>query len=71
VSTLVGLDTQRGDQLTVEAMPFDNTLNLDPSSPPVAAPSKKPDDMLSMEYLKKNPVLLWGSVGGGVLLISV
>jgi flagellar M-ring protein FliF len=71
VSTLVGLDTQRGDQLTVEALPFDNTLSAEPMSvrPPEAP--KKPDEVFSLETLKKKPALLWGSVGGGVLLVSL
>jgi flagellar M-ring protein FliF len=71
VSTLVGLDTQRGDQLTVEALPFDNTLSAEPMSmrPPESA--KKPDEVLSLETLKKKPALLWGSVGGAVLLVAL
>ena len=70
VSTLVGLDTQRGDQLTVEALPFDNTFAEPASARPPDA-SKKPDEVLSLETLKKKPALLWGSVGGGVLLVGV
>jgi flagellar biosynthesis/type III secretory pathway M-ring protein FliF/YscJ len=71
VSTLVGLDMQRGDQLTVEALPFDNTLSAEPASARPPDSSKKPDEVLSLETLKKKPALLWGSVGGGVLLISL
>ena len=71
VSTLVGLDTQRGDQLTVEALPFDNTFSAEPASARPPDASKKPDEVLSLETLKKKPALLWGSVGGGVLLVGV
>jgi len=71
VSTLVGLDTQRGDQLTVEALPFDNTLSAEPlSARPPEAP-KKPDEVFSLETLKKKPALLWGSVGGAALLVAL
>ncbi len=70
VGTLVGLDSTRGDQLTVEALTFDNG-NLDPGllGPPGA--DKKPDEVFSIETLKKKPALLWGSVGGVVLVIGL
>ena len=44
VGTLVGLDATRGDQLTVEALPFDNSMNLDPGSlgPPALRRSRTP-----------------------------
>jgi flagellar biosynthesis/type III secretory pathway M-ring protein FliF/YscJ len=70
VGTLVGLDATRGDQLTVEALPFDNSMNLDPGSLGPPAPNK-PDAVLSIETLKKKPALLWGSVGGVVLVIGL
>ncbi|MBZ5610093.1 MAG: flagellar M-ring protein FliF [Acidobacteriia bacterium] len=69
VGTLVGFSPERGDQLTVEALPFDTSLNVElPQTPaPVAAP--KPDDAFSLEALKKKPAVLWGSVGGAALLL--
>src|SRR3984885_6088106 len=70
VGTLVGLDTMRGDQLTVEALPFDNSVNLEPGSLGTPAPNK-PDAVFSIETLKKKPALLWGSVGGVVLVIAL
>jgi flagellar M-ring protein FliF len=71
VGTLVGLDTTRGDQLTVEALPFDNSMNLDPGSLGPPGAQKKPDEVFSIETLKKKPALLWGSVGGAVLVIGL
>jgi flagellar M-ring protein FliF len=71
VGTLVGLDTTRGDQLTVEALPFDNSVNMDPGSLGAPSAAKKPDEVFSIETLKKKPALLWGSVGGGVLVIGL
>jgi flagellar M-ring protein FliF len=71
VGTLVGLDTTRGDQLTVEALPFDNSVNMDPGSLGAPGAGKKPDEVFSIETLKKKPALLWGSVGGGVLVIGL
>ncbi len=70
VGTLVGLDTTRGDQLTVEALPFDNSMNLDPGTLGPGA-AKKTDEVFSIETLKKKPALLWGSVGGAVLVIGL
>jgi flagellar M-ring protein FliF len=71
VGTLVGLDTTRGDQLTVEALPFDSSVNLDPGSVGAPGAPKKPDETFSIETLKKKPALLWGSVGGAVLAIGL
>jgi flagellar M-ring protein FliF len=71
VGTLVGLDPMRGDQLTVEALPFDNSINLEPGSLAAPGAQKKPDEVFSIETLKKKPALLWGSVGGAVLLIGL
>jgi flagellar M-ring protein FliF len=71
VGTLVGLDTMRGDQLTVEALPFDNSMNLDPGSLGAPGAQKKTDEVFSIETLKKKPALLWGSVGGAVLVIGL
>jgi flagellar M-ring protein FliF len=70
VSTLVGLDPQRGDQLTVEELPFDTTLNVEPSADLAPETSKKPDE-LSWETLKKKPTLLWGSVAGAVFVVGM
>jgi len=71
VGTLVGLDSARGDQLTVEALPFDDSVNLDPGSVSKPSPQKKPDELLSIETLKKKPALLYGSIGGVVLVVGL
>ncbi len=70
VSTLVGLNSERGDQLTVEALPFDSTLNMELPTAPVAEP-RKPDNLTGLDALKQKPAILWGSVGGGVVVIAV
>ncbi len=71
VGTLVGLDSTRGDQLTVEALPFDNSMNMDPGSLGAPGAQKKPDEVFSIETLKKKPALLYGSIGGVVLVIGL
>jgi flagellar M-ring protein FliF len=71
VGTLVGLDTQRGDQLTVEALPFDTAVNTEPPLARLPDARSKPEDVLSWEALKKKPAVLWGSAGGGVLVLGL
>jgi flagellar M-ring protein FliF len=68
VGALVGFSTERGDQLTVEALPFDASLN--PELPVENAPApKKTDEVLSVESLKKKPAILYGAGGVVVLLL--
>jgi flagellar M-ring protein FliF len=71
VGTLVGLDMTRGDQLTVEALPFDSSLNMEPGSLGAPNAQKKPDEVFSIETLKKKPALLYGGIGGIVLVIAL
>ena len=71
VGTLVGLDPMRGDQLTVEALPFDNSADMYLTAPGSLSSPKKPDQVFSIEALKKNPPMMWGTVGGAVLLIGL
>jgi flagellar M-ring protein FliF len=69
VSTLVGLNPERGDQLTVEALPFDSTLNMELPSAPAPEPAKR--DLTALDTLKQNPMILWGSAGGAVVVIAL
>jgi len=69
VSTLVGLNPERGDQLTVEALPFDSTLNMEL---PVAFEAvKQHDNLTALDTLKQKPMILWGSAGGAVVVIAL
>jgi flagellar M-ring protein FliF len=71
VATAVGLMPARGDQLTVETLPFDSTLNGAPpiseQAPTTPQKGKKPDSI--QELLKGNPILLWGGVAGAVVIL--
>jgi flagellar M-ring protein FliF len=64
-----GLNTERGDQLIVESLPFESTLNLDPPTPldPKAVGGGTKKQTLT-EQLKSDPKL---AIGGGVILIAV
>jgi len=70
VSTLVGLNPERGDQLTVEALPFDSTLNMELPPAQTSEPAKR-DNLTGIEALKQKPMLLWGSAGGAVVVIAL
>jgi len=66
-SAAVGMDTTRGDQLIVESLPFESTLNLEP--PETAAPlTKGPPAPSVLDMVKKNPKLL---VGGLTSLLAL
>lgn len=63
----VGMDMNRGDQLIVESIPFESTMNLEaPDAPTPAAPESAAPK--AVEALKKNPKLL-GAAAAGVLLL--
>ena len=59
----VGLNTERGDQLIVESLPFESTVNLEQ---PGAAPAPLDAPLTPLEQLKKNPKMLYGAAGGAV-----
>ncbi len=65
-----GLNTDRGDQLIVESLPFESTLNLDPPGPqdsaPVAGVNNKKLSLL--EQLKSEPKLM---IGAGATLVAL
>jgi flagellar M-ring protein FliF len=71
VSTLVGLSTERGDQLTVETLPFDNTMNMELPSQLAPESGKQPGNLSPLEALKQKPMVLYGSAGGAALVIAL
>ena len=70
VATTVALNAQRGDQLVVETLPFDSTMNAPP--PEVSAPGAAPrsGSPTLIEQLKAKPVLLWGGLAALIILIG-
>jgi flagellar M-ring protein FliF len=71
VAAATGIDPARGDQLVVEAFPFELTLNSDPVGfNTLPAPSAPPSQIQLPKWLEtlrdKKPVLI--GVGGGLLL---
>ena len=68
VAGVVGLSTERGDQLVVEALPFESTLAPEPLGPapaPTAAPAEK---IPEWQRLLSNKTVLIGA-GAGLLLV--
>jgi flagellar M-ring protein FliF len=72
VSAAAGLNSERGDQLIVESLPFESTLNLDAPevTDPVSQPARKPTPV---EQFKRDPKPFIGAgaiallvVGGGI-----
>src|ERR1051326_8152967 len=63
----VGLNMERGDQLIVESLPFESTVNLEPPGPAPAPPAAP---LTPLEQLKKNPKLLYGSAAGAAVLLA-
>jgi flagellar M-ring protein FliF len=70
VATLVGLNPQRGDQLTVETLPFDLTTNAEPPAL-IGAPQQKIPPATGLDGLLKNKPVLYGGIAGVVLMIGV
>jgi flagellar M-ring protein FliF len=63
----VGFNTERGDQLIVESLPFESTVNLEPPGP---APAPTTAPLTPFEQLKKNPKMLYGAAGGAAVLLA-
>ncbi len=69
VGTLVGLDAMRGDQLTVEALPFDTSMEDMGSLAPAA--QKKPAPLFSIDAVKEKPAQYGGTAVGVAVVIAM
>lgn len=70
VAAAAGLNMERGDQLIVESLPFESTLNLEApvsDTPGGGAPSAK---LTLLEQLKKDPKLMVGVTGLVVVVLG-
>jgi flagellar M-ring protein FliF len=68
VAAAAGLNTERGDQLIVESLPFESSLNLE--APVSETPTNSPVAKLpTLEQIKKDPKLMIGLAGGAVLVL--
>ena len=67
VAATAGFNMERGDQLFVEALPFESTLNLDPPLTALPATGANPKQRSPLEELKANPKLL--AISGAVVVV--
>jgi len=72
VAAAAGLDPDRGDQLIVESLPFEATLNLEPPTATAAAATaaKAAGKKTPLEQIKSDPKMMIGIAAGGVLILS-
>ncbi|MEP7361947.1 MAG: flagellar basal-body MS-ring/collar protein FliF [Acidobacteriota bacterium] len=72
IAGIVGLQPERGDQLIVEALPFESTLTFEP--PPVPLPSTPQGALPAVTFVidwgKANPMIA-ASVAGGILVTTL
>jgi flagellar M-ring protein FliF len=72
VAGVTGFSSERGDQITVESLPFESTLRLEPPPPPVAAPAQTPPPkgpLASFQLNRKQ--LIMAAAGVAVLVVFV
>jgi flagellar M-ring protein FliF len=67
VAATAGFNMDRGDQLFVEALPFESTLNLDPPVAALPVTSTNPKQRSPLEQLKADPKLL--AISGAVVVV--
>jgi flagellar M-ring protein FliF len=66
VAGVIGLSTERGDQLVVETLPFESTLN--PEQLPPANPPPPPPPTWQEQFLKNRVFVIGVGVGAALLL---
>jgi len=64
----VGLNTERGDQIIVESLPFESTVNLE--APSASGPATQTPALSPIEQLKKNPKMLIGVAAGAAVVLA-
>jgi flagellar M-ring protein FliF len=74
VAGVVGFSAERGDQLTIDTLPFETTLQLEPPQPPAPpqAPTAAPPPIgfhIDFQKMDRKTRLMAGGVAGGVVLL--
>lgn len=70
VAAAIGFSPQRGDLLTIESLPFESTMSLQPPEQSNPAPAPVPESQLLLEKLKKDPRTMM-VFGAGLLVLLV
>lgn len=73
VAAAAGLDPARGDQLVVEAFPFDSTLNAEPAAESPRAPQAAPGNLPPwlQKLLGQKNVMVIAAIGAAAMLALV
>ena len=70
VTNIAGINAARGDQLTVETLPFDGSIREDRPAEPGTQSSSPAGHDKAPWYLKQDPKIVAGGAAGGVLIIG-
>jgi flagellar M-ring protein FliF len=70
VTNIAGINAARGDQVTVETLPFDGSIREDRPAEPGAHSGTPAGNDKAPWYLKLDPKIIAGGAAGGVLMIS-
>ena len=71
VAAAVGLDLQRGDQLTIQSLPFESTLRPDDTLETTGAPEAvQPEWAAVVQKLQDDPILLGAVVAAALVLVA-
>jgi flagellar M-ring protein FliF len=69
VAGVTGFNQERGDQLVIETLPFESTLQLEPPGAP--GPVSTPPKPEAPIQLNRKTILIAGGVAGGVIFLAV
>jgi flagellar M-ring protein FliF len=69
VTNIAGINAARGDQVTVETLPFDGSVREDPPGTPGANSGTPSSADKAPWYLRKDPKIIGGAAAGGVLVL--
>jgi flagellar M-ring protein FliF len=70
VAATAGFNEERGDQLFVESLPFESTLNLEPPETALPVTGTKPKPRTPIEQLKSDPKLMGGLAAIVVVVLA-
>jgi len=71
VANVAGINASRGDQVTVDTLPFDGSIREDaPGTGEPVARGSTPGGDKAPWYLKRDPKIIAGAAAGGVLVVG-
>jgi flagellar M-ring protein FliF len=70
VTAAVGFTPARGDQITVETLPFEETLNRLPPEPPQTVPASRAAPAVFFDWRKQMPIVIGAAAGVAVAIAA-